>query len=153
MKSLQTAVCAFLVVTCFCFANCNKNNNVTTPSPIVDTGCGCNSNSQAAYVTYNNFLGYQYNGYLEYLPNATIPGWYATVGIVNSNDGAICQICNPDLPAIRAFTDTSSKNYPIPMQFEGPIQNLCKTDSASFGLYTSPETIFFYITIVSLKKR
>jgi hypothetical protein len=153
MKSLQTPLLGFLLVICFCLAECKKSNNTHAPTPVVDTGCGCNSNSQAAYVTYNNFLGYQYNGYLGYIADANVPGWYVSASIVNSNAGAICKICNPELPAIRAFTDTSSKNYAIPVQFEGPIQNLCASDSGGFGIPTFPETIFFYITVVSLKKR
>lgn len=131
---------AFLISS---ISGCKKN--------VIDKGCGCNTDSVSAYVSYDNFLGYNYNGYLNYLSDGNQPGWYVGVNIPNSNYFGISKICNPGIPSIKAFTDTSSKKYLIPVYFAGELKKLCPGET--FGLWTLPETVFFYITIDSLTKR
>lgn len=117
----------------------------------IDKGCGCDTDSTTYYVNYDNFRGYQYNAWLLYVTKNNQNAWFMSVEIPNTNYGAICKICNPDLPVIRAFTDTSSRNTGIPIKFSGKIKKLCPDEN--WGFVTLPETLLTYITIDSLKKQ
>ena len=74
-----------------------------------------------ADTTYDNFGGFSYNAWLLYVTLNDQNAWFMSVEIPNSNFGAICKICNPDLPAIKAFTDTSSRKEGIPVHFAGKL--------------------------------
>jgi hypothetical protein len=145
MKKNAIFIC--IIITCaISFVSCKKSKSNTT-----DTGCGCGTDSSVYYATYNNFLGYSYNGGLVYYKNTNNQGaWYVGVNIPNTNYYGICKICNPDLPAITQYTDTSTRKNVIPILFAGNLKKLCPNEG--FGLYTLPETVLFYITIDSLKK-
>lgn len=144
MKKLFVSPIIAIAVTFFIVNSCKKNKNI-------DAGCGCSTDSSVYYATYNSFLGYSYKGSLAYYINTYNQGaWYAGVNIPNTNYYGICKICNTDLPAIRQYTDTSTRKSVIPILFSGKLKKLCPGEG--FGLYTLPETVFFYITIDSLKK-
>lgn len=117
-----------------------------------DKGCGCDTDSSVYYATYDSFLGYSYVGGLVYYINTYGKGaWYVGVNIPNTNYYGICKICNPNLAVIKQYTDTSDRKNSIQVSFAGHLKKLCGNEG--FGLYTLPETVFFYITIDSLKKR
>lgn len=143
MKKIPLFFC-IIVISAITQLSCKKAKSNA------DEGCGCSTDSTEYYATYNSFLGNSYNGYLNYISDGTQPGWYAGVNIPNTNYYGICRICNLNLPALKAFTDTSSKRYLIPIYFAGKLKKLCPGES--FGIYTLPETVFFYIKIDSLKK-
>lgn len=132
------------ILTFFVFSSCKKNNNN------IDPGCGCGTDSVWHYATYDNFGGYNYNAWLLYVTQNNQNAWFMSVQIPSANYGAICKICNPDLPAIKAFTDTSSKKLGIPVHFAGKLKKLCANES--WGFTTLPETLLADITIDSLKK-
>lgn len=115
-----------------------------------DAGCGCNTDSVWHYATYDNFGGFSYNAWLLYVTQNDQNAWFMSVQIPNTNEGAICKICNPNLPAIKAYTDTSSKMISIPVHFAGKLKKLCINES--WGFTTLPETLLAYIIIDSLKK-
>jgi hypothetical protein len=125
--------------------SCSKSNT--------DPGCGCNTDSIAYYVTYNNFGGSAYKAGLFYDTFQNQHDWFVSVGIPNTNNyGALLKICNPDLPSIRAITDTMSNKYRgIAILFSGKLTNLCEGES--FGIQL-PETLTLtdHVIIDSLKK-
>jgi len=112
--------------------------------------CGCNTDSVWHYTTYESFGGVTYTAWLLYVTQNNQNAWFISVQIPNANYGAICKICNPDLQAIKALTDTSSKRLGIPVHFAGKLKKLCSNES--WGFTTLPETLLAYITIDSLKK-
>lgn len=114
-------------------------------------GCGCLRGNIKGYVTYGNFGGQKYNAWLLYVRQNNQNAWFLSVEIPNSNFGAICKICNPNLRAIRSFTDTSSKDLGIPVKVAGTVRDLC--DGEGFGFIVTPETLVAYITIDSLTKK
>ena len=141
LKSLILIVAICMI---FIFLSCCKTNTT------IAKNCGCDTDSDTYYVSYNNFRGYQYNAWLLYVTKHNQNAWFISVEIPNTSYGAICKICNPDLPIIRAFTDTSSRNIGIPIKFSGEVKKLCPGEN--WGFVTLPETLLTYITIDSLKK-
>ncbi|MEO6837638.1 MAG: hypothetical protein ABI185_04580 [Ginsengibacter sp.] len=144
MKKLFVSPIIAIVITFFLLNSCEKNKNI-------DTGCGCNTDSVWYYATYDNFGGYSYNAWLLYVTQNNQNAWFMSVEIPNGNFGAICKICNPDLPAIKAFTDTSSRKVGIPVHFAGKLKQLCANEN--WGFVTLPETILAHIAIDSLQKK
>lgn len=129
-------------------SNCSTN----LPLPPSDSTCGCSTRKIAYCATFTSFLGYQYNGGLVYYTNdSKKSAWYIGVNIPNTNYYGICKICNPDTSIVRAFTDTSSRKHIISVKFEGALKKLCPAESQTFGFNGLPETVFFYITIHSIK--
>ncbi|MBS1559955.1 MAG: hypothetical protein JST69_14650 [Bacteroidetes bacterium] len=120
-----------------------------SPTPTVNCGC----NASAVYrTTYNDFLGNLYNGSLAYYTNNyNESAWYVGVNIPNTNYYGICKICNSDTSIVKAFTDTSSRKSLIPVKFVGRLKKLCPNERPTFGLNALPETVFYHITIDSIK--
>ncbi len=160
----------FILFYCICIfsticISCSKSKtplnvviNDTTKNVVKDSGCGCNTDTIFGYTTYHNFFGYDYDGILAYEPTATMPGWFVELVVIdpthnNENNEGFLKICNPDLPALKAFTDTSSHKYSIPIRFAGSVKKLCNSEVQNFGLTTIPEVVFFYVTIDSLIKK
>lgn len=141
-KKFVPSIIAIILIF-FMLSSCKKNKNI-------DPGCGCNTDSVWHYATYDNFGGFSYNAWLLYVTLNNQNAWFMSVEIPNRNFGAICKICNPDLPAIKAFTDTSSRKIGIPVHFAGKLKQLCANES--WGFTTLPETLLAYITIDSLEK-
>lgn len=137
-------LCICLITTFISNLSCHKQHALIYP------GCGCNTDSVWHYATYQNFGGFTYKAWLLYVTQNHQNAWFMSVEIPNANYGAICKICNPNLAAIKAFTDTSSKKLGIPVVFAGKLKKLCPNES--WGFTTLPETILAYITIDSLKK-
>ena len=79
--------------------------------------------------------------------------WFIGVNIPSTNYGAICKICNPDLPAIKAYTDTNSLKNGIQIVFAGKLRKICSNENQTFGFTVFPETLCSYITIDSLHKQ
>lgn len=135
----------FLICSCLIFS-CHKAKS------FVDKGCGCNTDSVWHYAYYDNFGGFNdYEAHLYYNPDYN--AWFIGVNIPNTDYGALLEICNQELPAIRSLTDTSSRRYPISIKFAGKLTQLCPDQPADFGYMFVSETLCANVIIDSLKKR
>jgi len=144
MKKNAIFICVIIIST-INILSCKKSKSNT------DKDCGCNQDSVWHYATYEHFGGFSnYNAWLLYVTKNNQNAWFISVEIPGTNYGAICKICNPDLPQIKALTDTSSRMSGIPIQFAGKLKQLCPDEN--WGFVTLPETLVANITIDSLKK-
>lgn len=142
-KIIRIFITSVFIVT-ISSSSCRKSN--------IDPGCDCSTDSVWHYATYNNFSGYDYQAWLNYVTDNNQNSWFIAVNLPTTNYSAILKICNPDLPTIRAFTDTSSRKYSIPIKFSGALKKICPNENQTFGFVILPETLCSYITIDSLKK-
>lgn len=146
-KKINIRASGYLITASLCIllmGACKKSKD----NPV---GCGCENGKLKGRVTYNNFGGHDYNAWLIYAKEYNQNAWFLSVEIPNSNFGAICKICNPNLPAIKNYTDTSSKERGIPVKVAGTVRDLCEGEG--FGFTLLPETLVAYITIDSLTKK
>ena len=123
--------------------SCSKSNTS-------DLGCGCNTDSIAHRVTYNNFGGYAYVASIKYDTFQKLNDWFISVGIPNTNYGALLKVCNPNLPSIRAITDNMPNKYvPTSILFYGKLTWLCSGEGFGFQF---PETITEHVIVDSIKR-
>ena len=115
-----------------------------------DKSCGCSSDITVIHIALNDSVPYQ--AWLIYVTQKNLNAWFITVLYSNSNYSALCRICNPDLPEIRAFTDTSSKKYSIPIRVQGEVKAQCDNEVPQFGLTVLPETYCGHIVVDSIKR-
>jgi hypothetical protein len=148
MKKIAYPFLIFVIVIIITSLSCHKSS--------IDPGCGCNTDSVWHYATYNNFGGFSsYNAMIGYSTANGNNGWFIGVIIPNTNWNAALKVCNPDLPAIKALTDTIPRNNGIPIRgvsivFAGKLKKTCPNES--WAGVTLPETLIADITIDSLKK-
>lgn len=126
----------------------------------MDMGCGCNTDSVWLTTYYYNLNGYSdYNAILYYDTSFKRNSWFIGVTFPNSIYTLTLKICNPNLPGIKAITDTITRQNGIPVRgikvvFSGKLKKLCLNESPCFGCTGGffPEGIRSYITVDSLIK-
>lgn len=130
-----------LLLCLFIFIGCKK----TSDHP---AECGCINWNIKGHMTYNDYEGKNYYASLNYLTGSQSNAWYISVHILDTSYALLCKICNADLRAVRAFTDTSSKDIPIPVKIVGTVRGLCESEDWGFRVY--PGTVKAYISIDSM---
>lgn len=157
MKGAILLLIFLIVIITMTSLSCRKPEpNINIAS--IDSGCGCNTDSIWRTSTYDNFGGFNnYNAMIGYSTANGSSGWFIVVSVPNTNYAAYIKVCNPDLLAIKAITDTIPRNNGIPIRgvsivFAGKLKKTCPHENWA-GNVILPETLIADITIDSLQKK